>query len=238
MARRCHYLQVSPALVVQINVLLIVVAVIFMLDVIGHHYLRSHTFPGLRLYPVALRNWMLWVRALTLLAYILNAIVGIRMAKNPSLLKFALYLIIGFMVLLYNLVIASTRFMYRRKFEFFARQLVIQIWNKDKLGPLEVEFTCCGVTGARNYQMSKTNRTWSSDSCCEKPECPGCLTNVTKYLWVIEMEVARDNFFVSIFLVVGLIFMLLFYKDVELFDDPYVKESDDDFEYDSEYASE
>ncbi|KAH8253563.1 hypothetical protein KR032_005977, partial [Drosophila birchii] len=237
MAKRCHLLRVSRACVVQINIVLIAVGVIFMLDVVGHRYLRSNTFPGVRLYPVALRDWLFWVRALTLLAYVLNAILGIRMAQKPSILKFALYLLIGFVVLLYTLIIATTRFMYRQKFNYFARQVVLQLWANDKLSKLEVEFICCGVTGVNDYQTLSTNRTWLSGSCCEKPECPGCITNITNYLWIIEVEVARDNFFVAFFLVVGLIFMILFYKDVQLHDDPYDEESDNDSEYDTEYNS-
>ncbi|KAH8389976.1 hypothetical protein KR200_004792, partial [Drosophila serrata] len=233
MARRCHWFRVSSAFMVQINVLLIVVGVLFMLDVVGHHYLRSQTFPGLPLYPVGLRDWLLWVRALTLLAYILNAILGIRMAKNPSVLKFALYMVIGLVVLLYNLTIASTRFMYRQKFEYFATQVTLQCWAKNMMDKLEVEFTCCGVIGVSDYQMSSTNRTWSSGSCCEKPECPGCISNIKKYLWTIEMEVARDNYFVAIFLAATLILMILFFKDVQLYDDPYEEESEDDSEYDT-----
>ncbi|KAH8303739.1 hypothetical protein KR059_001593 [Drosophila kikkawai] len=230
MAKSCHWCRVSRACVVQINVVLIVVGLIFMLDVVGHHYLRSHIFPGLRLYPVALRDWLFWVRGLTLLVYILNAILGIRMALNPSILKFALYVLIGLVDLLYTLTIAVTRFMYREKFEYFARHVALEFWAKDELGKIEEEFKCCGVLGVIDYQTDSSNRTWSSGSCCEKPECSGCIWNIKKYLGTIEMEVARDNFFVSIFLFVGLIFMLVHFKDAQFHDDPYEDDSEDDTE--------
>ncbi|KAH8288982.1 hypothetical protein KR054_002921, partial [Drosophila jambulina] len=230
MAMSCRWFRVSRACVVQINIVLIAVGVIFMLDVVGHCYLRAHLFPDLRLYPAGLRDWLFWVRGLTLLAYILNAILGIRMAQNPSILKFALYLLIGLVVLLYNIIIAVTRFMYRTKFEFFAKQVALQFWDKNKLGKLEVEFSCCGVTGVNDYHMDSTNRTWPSGSCCEKPECPGCISHIRKYLWTIEMEVARDNFFVAVFLIAGLIFMVIHYKDVQFNNDPYEEDSEDDTE--------
>ncbi|XP_020815084.1 uncharacterized protein LOC110189378 [Drosophila serrata] len=112
MGRRCHWFRVTLAFVVKINVLLLVVGVIFMLDFVGHYYLRSLTFPGLRVYP------------------------------NPSVLKFALYMLMGLVVLLYNPIIASTRFMYRWKFEYYATQVTLQCWAMDMMDKLEVKFTC------------------------------------------------------------------------------------------------
>lgn len=227
MANPCRWCRVSHDCVLQINVVLVVVGLIFLLDVFGHLYLKSVIFPGLRLYPVALRAWLFWVRGLTMVVYILNAILGIRMARHPSIFKLAFYLLIGFVLLLYTFSIAVTRFMYRSRFEFFAQLLILQLWVKDELDKVEVEFGCCGKMGLVDYQTGSSNRTWASGSCCEEPKCPGCISKVTEYLWTIEMEVARDNIIVTLFLLVGLMVMLAHFKNVQFHEEPFEEDSEE-----------
>ncbi|XP_017115274.2 uncharacterized protein LOC108137853 [Drosophila elegans] len=225
MAYPCRWCRVSHDCVLQINVVLVVVGMIFLMDVFSHLYLKSIMFPGLRLYPVALRPWLFWVRGLTLVVYVLNAILGIRMARRPSIFKFAGYMLVGSVVLLYTSSIAVTRFMYRRRFEFFVQMLVLQMWIRDSLGKVEDEFGCCGKTSVVDYQTASSNRTWASGSCCGKRSCPGCISKLTEYLWTVEMDVARDNIIVSLFLFVGLIVVVAHFKDLHFLEDPY--DSDD-----------
>ncbi|XP_017115262.2 uncharacterized protein LOC108137844 [Drosophila elegans] len=225
MAYPCRWCRVSHDCVLQINVVLVVVGMIFLMDVFSHLYLKAIMFPGLRLYPVALRPWLFWVRGLTLVVYVLNAILGIRMARRPSIFKFAGYMLVGSVVLLYTSSIAVTRFMYRRRFEFFVQMLVLQMWIRDSLGKVEDEFGCCGKTSVVDYQTASSNRTWASGSCCGKRSCPGCISKLTEYLWTVEMDVARDNIIVSLFLFVGLIVVVAHFKDLHFLEDPY--DSDD-----------
>ncbi|KAH8272614.1 hypothetical protein KR018_004513 [Drosophila ironensis] len=219
MTKSCRWCRVSNDCVLQINVVLIVVGMIFLMDVFSHFYLRTHMFPDIRVYPVVLRSWLFWIRALTMVAYIGNAFLGIRMAKSPSILKFAGYILIGLLVLLYTVSIGVTRFMHRSRFEFFAQMLVYQMWVKKTLELIEAEFECCGMTGVVDYQTASANRTWSTGSCCGKPNCFGCNSKVRDYLWTIEIDVARDNLIVSVFLAIGMIVMLVHYKDLEFCDD-------------------
>lgn len=219
MANPFRWCRVSHDCVFQINVVLVVVGVIFLLDVLSHLYLKAVMFPGLRLYPVALRPWLFWVRALTMVAYILNAVLGIHMARQPTVLKYAGYMLVGSVVLLYTISIGVTRFMYRKRFEFFAEMLVLQMWVRDRLGKVEVEFECCGRSSVVDYQTASSNRTWPIGSCCGKQNCTGCTAKLSQYLWTIEMDVARDNIIVSVLLFVAMIVMVLHFKDVQSLDD-------------------
>ncbi|XP_017059175.1 uncharacterized protein LOC108099989 [Drosophila ficusphila] len=225
MTNPCRWCRVSHDCVLQINVVLVVVGLIFLLDVFSHLYLKTAMFPGLRLYPVALRAWLFWVRGLTLVAYVINAILGVRMARRPSIIKFAGYMLIGCVVLLYTASIAVTRFLYRRRFEFFVQMMVLQMWLRESLGKVELEFACCGKTGVADYQTASSNRSWASGSCCERPGCPGCTAKLTEYLWTVEMDVARDNIVVSLLLLVGLVVMVSHFKDGQFEEDDY--DSDD-----------
>ncbi|XP_039494238.1 uncharacterized protein LOC120453548 [Drosophila santomea] len=219
MANPFRWCRMSHDCVLQINVVLVVVGLIFLLDVLSHLYLKVVMFPGLRLYPVALRPWLFWVRALTMVAYILNAVLGIFMARHPSVLKFAGYMLIGCVVLLYTISIGVTRFMYRGRFEFFVEMLVLQMWVRNSLGKVEVEFECCGKTSVVDYQTASSNRTWPIGCCCGEQNCTGCTSKLSKYLWTIEMDVARDNIIVSVVLFVAMIVMVLHFKDVQSLDD-------------------
>ncbi|EDV33168.1 uncharacterized protein Dana_GF23186 [Drosophila ananassae] len=227
MAKRCRWCRVSRDCVLHINVVLIVIGLIFMLDVFSHLYLRSTMFPDIRLYPVVIRGWLFWIRGLTMLSYIAEAILGIWMAKQPSLIKYGGYILIGLAVLLYTVSIAVTRFMYRDRFEYFAQLLVYQMWLKRTLGTIEAEFSCCGMVGVIDYQTPSANRTWSSGSCCSEPNCPGCNPKVEEYLWTIEMDVARDNIIVSVFLALGMIVMLMHFHGVNFYEDLLEDDSDD-----------
>ncbi|KAH8350319.1 hypothetical protein KR084_002978, partial [Drosophila pseudotakahashii] len=225
MANPFRWCLVSQDCVLQINVVLAVVGLIILLDVFSHLYLKTVMFPGLNLYPVALRTWLFWVRVLIMVVYVLNAILGIRMARNMSVFKFAGYMLVGCVVLLYTFSIAVTKFMYRRRFEFFVQMMVLQMWIKNSLGKVEVEFGCCGKTSVVDYQKCSTNRTWASGSCCGEQNCPGCTSKLTEYLWTIEMDVARDNIIVSLFLFVALVVMVAHFIDVGFQEDSY--DSDD-----------
>ncbi|XP_036675107.3 uncharacterized protein [Drosophila suzukii] len=215
MANPFRWCLVSQNCVLQINVVLVVVGLIILLDVFGHLYVKTVMFPGLHVYPVAMRKWLFWVRLMTIVSYVLNAILGIRMTRQPTVFKFAGYMLVGCVVLLYTFTIAVTRFMYRRRFEFFVQLMVSQMWIKDCLGKIEVELGCCGRTSAADYQKCSTNRTWASGSCCGEHNCPGCTSKLTEYLWTIEMDVARDNIILSFFLFVALSLMAAHYWRVQ-----------------------
>ncbi|XP_016957995.1 uncharacterized protein LOC108029992 [Drosophila biarmipes] len=225
MANPFRWCLVSQDCVLQVNVVLVVVGLIILLDVFSHLYLKTVMFPGLRVYPVSLRTWLFWVRFMTMVSYVLNACLGIRMARHPNIFMFAGYMLVGCVVLLYTFSIAVTRFMYPRRFKFYVQMLVNQMWIKDTLGKVEVEFGCCGRTSAADYLKGSTNRTWASGSCCGEHNCPGCTSKLTDYLWTVEMDVARDNIIVSLFLFVALAIVAVHYSRVKFQEDSY--DSDD-----------
>ncbi|XP_017074862.1 uncharacterized protein LOC108110343 [Drosophila eugracilis] len=220
--------RVSHDFALQINVILLVVGVIFLLDVFSHLYLKVVMFPGLRLYPVSLRSWVFWVRILTMVAYNVNAIIGIFMSRELTVFKFVGYVLIGCVLLLYSFSIAVSRFMFRSRFEFFVKMLVLQMWINNSLSKIEVEFGCCGKTSVIDYQTVANNRTWAAGSCCEEQNCTGCITKVTQYLWTIEMDVARDNIIVSFFLLLSLIVMAAHYKYVQLQQESYYSDNSEE----------
>ncbi|KAH8372747.1 hypothetical protein KR009_004294 [Drosophila setifemur] len=228
MANSCRICHVSHNCVLQLNVVLLVVGIIFLVDVFSHVYLRWSLFPDLRVYPVVMRSWLFLVRGVTMVAYIGTAVVGISMAKRPSIFKFAGYILFGFIVLLYTVSLGVTRFMYRPRLKFFAHLMVYQMWIYKTLHATEEEFICCGRSGEVDYQTTKANRTWASGSCCGEPNCPGCQSKILVYLLQIQMDVARDNFIASMFLALGLVVMLAHFKDVQFHEDPYDTDDSDD----------
>ncbi|XP_034652035.1 uncharacterized protein LOC117890996 [Drosophila subobscura] len=201
---RCRISHIS---VLQINVVLLLAGLIFLMDVFNHMYVKNTLLRDATIVPGALLAWMFLTRFVTMLGYILNAILGIRMAQRKSLFKFAFYMLISFILLLYTLSIAASRLMYRSRFELTAKMMVLLLWRNHKLGKLEEEFGCCGEAGLIDYQISTEKRNWASGGCCGAQDCDGCLDKLIQYLWGIEMEVARDNFILFILLLIGAILM-------------------------------
>ncbi|XP_022228725.2 uncharacterized protein LOC111078380 [Drosophila obscura] len=210
--RRC---RISDDSVLQINVVLLLAGLIFLMDVFNHMYVKHTLLSDATTFPGALMAWMFLMRFLTMGGYILNAILGIRMARRPSLLKFAGYMLISLFLLLYTLSIAASRFMYRSRFELSAKMMVLLLWRNKKIGKLEEELGCCGQSGLIDYQISAETRNWASGACCGADVCSGCSAKLLEYLWGIEVEVARDNFILLILLLIGAAVMMWHYKDVQ-----------------------
>ncbi|XP_001361338.3 uncharacterized protein Tsp42A [Drosophila pseudoobscura] len=222
MVRLCRGCRISHDCVLQINVVLLLAGLIFLMDVFNHMYVKYTLLREATVFPGVLMAWMFMMRFLTTAGYILNAIVGIRLARCPGLIKFASYMFFSLLLLLYTLSIAATRFVYRSRFELSATRMALLLWRNDKIGRLEEELGCCGRMGLIDYQISAEERHWASGACCGEPGCGGCSAKVIKYLWGIEVEVARDNFILFILLLVGAVVTMCHYKDVQLntFGDP------------------
>ncbi|EDW74118.1 uncharacterized protein Dwil_GK21761 [Drosophila willistoni] len=224
-----RWFRISRNLVLESNAILLVTGIIFLADVYLHIFVKLSTLEFFEMgnYIVSLSAWMSWVRGLTLMVYIFEAILGIRMAKSPSLFAFAGYMLIGFILLIYLASIVISSIAYLDDFNISVDMLLQKLWLGNRFDKVESLFECCGKTGVIDYVETIENRTWSRESCCGMETCHGCHDIIHKFLWAIEKEIARDNIIVFIVLCIAMLIMLCHYKDAEFVDDPYESESSD-----------
>lgn len=215
----------SPGFVLEVNVLLMAVCIVFMVDLYNHLSIKSTTLPNIKttFYIIGLDARISWLRAISLIGYLLNAIVGVRMAISPSRYKFAAYMLTGLMVFITMLSIGVSRYASGVDGQFYANLMLEDLWQRNLMESLEYELDCCGKNGAIDYEIA--NRTWSPASCCGSPNCFGCQKPFFAYLYEIEMEIARDNIISLIFLGIGLLLMFAHYAVIML--DHKISEEDE-----------
>ncbi|XP_030560585.1 uncharacterized protein LOC115762488 [Drosophila novamexicana] len=221
--------SVSPGLVIEINILLLAVGGIFLIDLYNHVLWRQLKYVNMSICLMGLSQRLSLIRGVSLAVYLLTAILGIRMSKHPTVFKFAGYMIMSFLNLLFMLTIAISRYRYGRDFQYFTNMMLFDLWHRDLIEPMEAKFDCCGMHGQIDYIIE--NRTWSKAACCELPYCTGCQKMFHDYLQNIEMEIARDNIALFTFQIIGMLFVIIHYTSGVLVDDPYESESS---EYDDE----
>ncbi|XP_068147441.1 uncharacterized protein Tsp42A [Drosophila tropicalis] len=231
--RLLRWFRISRDLVLESNVLLLVIGIIFLADVYIHIFVKLSTLESFEMgnYIVSLSAWMNWVRGFTLITYIFEAILGIRIARSPSLFAYAGYMLIGFILLIYLASIAISSIAFLDEFNLSVDMLLQKLWLGNRFDKVESLFECCGKTGVIDYLETIVNRTWSRESCCGMETCHGCREIIHATLRGIEKEIARDNIIVFVVLCIAMLIMLLHYKDAELADDPYESESSDDDDY-------
>ncbi|XP_064547823.1 uncharacterized protein Tsp42A [Drosophila montana] len=223
--------SLSPGLVIEINILLLAVGVIFLVDLYNHVLWRQLEHVNMSICLMGLSTRVSLIRGVSLAVYLLTAILGIRMSKRPTIFKFAGYIIVCIMNLLFMLTIAISRYRYGSDFQYFTNMMLHDLWNRDQIEPIEALFDCCGMHGQIDYII--VNRTWSKAACCELPFCTGCQDMFHDYLQNIEMEIARDNIALFLFQIIGMIFMIIHYTSGVVVDDPYESESSE-YEEDEE----
>ncbi|EDW01496.1 uncharacterized protein LOC6559925 [Drosophila grimshawi] len=216
--------SISPGFVIEINVVLIGLGIIFLVDLYNHIYLRSSTLSELDMTIglLGLSARISWIRGICLFVYLLFAILGIRMSKHPSIIKFAGYMLAGSTLLLFTICVAVSRYLYSSSLRYYTNMMLHTLWMKAQIEMMEELFDCCGIHGSIDYIIA--NRTWSMAACCNLPDCDGCQDMFHDYMKNIEMEIARDNFALFLIIAIALALMILYYKYAPLTEDPYVPE--------------
>ncbi|KAH8416190.1 hypothetical protein KR222_010404 [Zaprionus bogoriensis] len=225
---------ISPGFVLEVNVVMIAVGIIFFVDLYNHFNINRTMLSdvGRHFCLIGLDARMFWTRFFSLFGYVVNSIVGISMARRPTRFKFAAYIILGAMVFITMFAIGISRYMVGSDGKYYSKMMLHYLWSKIAIEPLEHILDCCGVNGAIDYEIA--NRTWSQASCCGSPNCPGCHDRFYAYLKKIEREIARDNIVTFIFLAIGLTLMVGHYQNLGFHED--VLSDDDDELYAQEEA--
>lgn len=215
----------SPGFVLEANVLLIAICIIFTVDLYNHLSIKNTTLPDINtsFYIIGLDGRVFWLRAISLLGYLVNAIIGVRMAIAPSRYKYTAYMLMGMMVFITMFSIGISRYSSGIDGQYYANLMLEDLWNRKKIELVEYELDCCGKNGVIDYEIAQ--RKWPPASCCGSPNCFGCQERFFAYLYSIEMEIARDNIISFIFLGIGLILMFAHYAVIML--DRKISEEDE-----------
>lgn len=221
---------ISPGFVLEINVLLIAVCIILIFDLYNHLMVKNSTLKNLSnyFYLIGLDTRLCWLRGLSLLAYLITAIVGIRMVLAPSFYKYANYMLMSLMVSITLFAIGISRYSSTIDGQHYANMMLEMLWTKKHITQIEYQLDCCGKNGPIDYEIA--NRTWEPASCCGSPNCPGCQNRFYTYLYGFEMEIARDNIISLIFLGIGMVLMFGHYHSMMLDNEILQQEEDDEEE--------
>ncbi|XP_017836533.1 uncharacterized protein LOC108595754 [Drosophila busckii] len=225
MVRLLSWCLISSMLVIEYNVILLAVNFVLMLVLIGHVDVKQHTMDNSKMYlsSLGINDLTCVLRGFCLCCCMLNAVLGIFAAKYPSILKCASYVLCCLILLFYAACIAGSRFHDEANYRYQTAMLLQNLWSLSRTDDIEELLDCCGKNGVIDYRL--TNRTWSKTACCELPDCTGCEEKFYKYLYKFEQEIARDNIILFVLLLVGMLIMIFYYKDVKVMGDPYESES-------------
>lgn len=220
---------ISPGFVLEVNVLLIAVCIILMVDLYNHWKVKNSTLRNLseHFYLIGMSKRVFWLRGLSLVAYLITAIVGIRMVIAPSRYKYATYMVMSTMVFITVFAIGISRYSSSKDGQFYANMMLEILWTNRHIEQIEYQLDCCGKNGPIDYEIA--NRTWEPATCCVSPDCPGCQQRFYAYLRGFEMEIARDNIISFIFLGIGMVLMFAHYHSMML-DNEIMQQDEEDEE--------
>ncbi|XP_034479784.1 uncharacterized protein LOC117785704 [Drosophila innubila] len=236
MANPCRWCNISSSFLLEANVIILALGCVFMVDLYNHFHLKRNTLPHINTsLNICLSVRLFIIRSLTIVGYLSSGIMGIIIARSLTIFKFASYVLLNCMTLIFTLAIGLSQYVYKADGRYYSNMMLHDLWTKNHIEPLEALFDCCGKHGAIDYEIA--NRTWSKASCCELPNCEGCENMFFEFLNSLEMEIARDNIILFVFLFIALLLIIVHYMNLQLDVDPYVSEDEDDIESDSDSSS-
>lgn len=187
-----------------------------MVDLYNHLTVKNSTLKNLSeyFYLIGMDPRVFWLRGLSLVTYLITAIVGIRMVLAPSFYKYATYMLMSSMLSITLFAIGVSRYSSTIDGQYYANMMLEILWTKKHIDQIEYQLDCCGKNGPIDYEIA--NRTWEPASCCGSPDCPGCQRRFFAYLCGFEMEIARDNIISFILLAIGMVLMVAHYHSMML----------------------
>ncbi|KAM8711938.1 hypothetical protein ACLKA7_012449 [Drosophila subpalustris] len=231
-----RWCNISSSFLLEANVIIIALGCVFMWDLYNHFDLKQTTLEHINteLY-MCLSSRLFIIRTLTILGYLSSGIMGIVISRSLTLFRFAGYLLLTSMTLIFTFAIGVSQYIYKKHGRYYSNMMLHDLWMKNRIEPLEALFDCCGKHGAIDYEIA--NRTWSKASCCELPNCEGCEEMFYEFLNSFEMEIARDNIILFVCLFIAVLLIIVYYKNSEMQFDPYLSEDEDEILFDMEASA-